>query len=217
MSKSQKNGSVLIWILLILGLGIAIWLVFNPAKKDTEIIQEPSTDSPEEISEGADLGVQNKERNYIPQYSENNPRKESVDPFTPHKDFETFFKSNQNRTDFDFNFGDTNNTTNYQLDEGSVDFQLKGTLKTAIAIEDNNSLAIEFYANDQISLTKRKPFQSADLPFIKETEKKSSTDKSLYSFDFEEKLKSIEPGLYYYLIIPTGRNRVLHGGKFIVR
>lgn len=221
MSNKGRNRSILIWLLLLVGLGFALWLAFRPSETITETleptIQEAPPEYPEEIYDGPGAEVPTNKGRYIPQYSEDNPRPESVDPFTPHDDFEVLVGSTKNRKDFEFDFRNMEEFQTYKLNDGTIDFKLLGSVKTLTELENNVSLTLEFCKNDQISFTKRKVFDSFDLSFIKETERKTKADKLLYSFDFEQKLESIERGLYYFLIIPEGRNRVLYCGKFQVK
>jgi hypothetical protein len=199
------------WLLLIIGLGLLLYVSFF--RKGETIIEDDSF--PVDVVKGQEEGseeVANSTYNK-PQYSEQNPRPESVDPFTPDPNFEIMMNSNQNKTDFDFSFENQKEVPTFSLNNGVIDFELLGTLRTATELENKVPLSLEIYTNDQISLTKRKVLYIYDLPFIKETEKKKSSDKILYSFDFKQSMQ-LESGLYYFLIIPTGRNRILYTGKF---
>lgn len=199
------------WLLIIVGLGLLLYVSFF--RKDEALIEDDSfpVDVVKEEAEGSEevaTSTYNK-----PQYSEQNPRLESVDPFTPNSDFEMMMTSNKNKIDFDFSFNNQKEVPTFSLNNGTIDFELLGTLRTATELVNKVPLSLEIYTNDQISLTKRKELYTFDLPFIKETEKKKSRDKVIYSFDFKQSMQ-LESGLYYFLIAPTGRNRILYTGKF---
>jgi len=152
----------------------------------------------------------------IQKYSEANPKLESVDPFYPHDDFEVVLRSSQNTTDFDFRFKQHKTPPTYQLEDGEIELDLSGTAFSKTQFEKHAGLSVEICANDHISFRQRKPLQILDLPYVKEVTERNADNKWLYSFDFKENLK-LQPGLYYFIITPTGRNRVMHGGKFEVR
>lgn len=212
---AQKKTNYL-WIVLFIVFGLVFWLVFGGKKgKSNEEEINPNTaiyDGPD--SQNGD--EESSSAHYQPQYSEDNPIPQSLDPFTPQDDFEVLANSSKNKSDFDFSFAGYEETRAYTLNAGKINFELKGSLKTGINMEDNVGLLVEFYTNDQISFTKRKKYESSVLAFIKESKERDKNDKNLYSFDFEKQLE-VTPGLHYFTIVPQGRNRVLYVGKFSVR
>lgn len=214
MTTKKGNSFDFKWLLLVIGLGLLLYMLYF--KRDGIFIEDDSFPVAE-INDGVEGSDEIPSGNYNkPQYSEQNPRPESVDPFTPNFDFEMMRNSNENKSDFDFSFDNQQEVPTYILNNGSIDFELKGTLRTVAKLENKIPLALEIYTNDQISLTKRKLRHTYDLPFKKETEKKGSGEKSAYSFDFKQSMP-LDPGLHYFLIIPVGRNRILYTGKFIAK
>jgi len=205
---TDKNTTNYNWVLLLIALGLAVWLYL---KKDGT---KPAEPVPAEVAHDHDhphtAPVQ-------PQYSEHNPKPQSLDPFTINDNFEFILTSNQNKTDFDFYFASQEETPTYKIENGVINFELIGQVKSKTELENNVSLTLEIYDNDQVSFTKRSASSTFDLPYVKETmERASSKDKLLYTFDFQKKM-TLSPGLYYFTIIPTGRNRVLYADKFFVK
>lgn len=214
MDTTQKKGFNFKWLLLLMGLGLLLYLFYfkkNKTPVDRDIISRTESNEGTEGSEEIPSGFISK-----PQYSEQNPRPESLDPFTLNVDFERMMIGNDNKTDFDFSFDNQKKAPTYTLNNDTIDFELMGTLRTRLELDNKIPLALEIYTNDQISLTKRKERYTYNLPFIKETEKKDSRDKILYRFDFKQSMQ-LESGLHYFLIVPVGRNRILYTGKFFAK
>ncbi len=211
MNNTNKSSSPIIWIVLVLGLIVGFW---SALKKGPETQEEPINQTTE-VYDGAGFETP-KNNSYQAQYSEDNPKLESVDPFYPHADFEVVLKSTKNPNDFDFHFNKQKTTPTYNLENGEIELDLSGTAFSKTQFEKHTGLSVEICINDQISFQKRKTVQILDLPYVKETTERDENNKWLYSFDFKEKIK-LEPGLHYFIITPTGRNRVMHGGKFLVR
>lgn len=178
--------------------------------------EKPSEANPVETKAAQPAEPAEESVTYEPQYTPDNPPKESLDPFTPQDDFEKLVQVSKNKSDFDFNFeGYVDGASKYALREGAIAFDLKGTLRTGLNLEENVDLAISFYDNNQVSFTQRRKHSEFVLPYKKEKAKTGTTDKNLYSFDFSKRL-GVERGVYYFVIAPSGRNRVLHTGKFLV-
>ncbi len=213
-TEKRTNSSPIIWGLIIIGFCLLTYFYFF--KKET--IQTNGVEEQkmplDKMAEEAEKAKPNS--TYRPQYSDQNPRPISVDPFSLNKDFERMRQGNTNKVDFDFSFDSQKEAPTYQLTDGAIDFDLRGSVRTVKALESSIPLSIEIYNNDQISFTKRKKRYEFDLPFVMETKRETPQDKALYSFDFKQTLE-LDAGLHYFLIVPTGRNRVLYVGKFFVR
>ncbi len=190
-------------------------VLFSFSCKKVDKVPNKQEEQKPDLSQVDDTHGSEHRENYQPQFSKDNRPKESVDPFTAHNDFETLLTSNKNKTDFDFDFPDYEGVKTYTFNNESISFKLKGSLRT---IKDlaNVSLTLAFYNNNQISYTRREETIQFDLSFIQESEKESANDKFIYRFDFQKDIQLAE-GVHYFLIQPTGRNRVLYAGKFLVK
>ncbi len=210
----MNNRKLLLGLMVLLGFALGYYFFQKDKVSNEDTI---NTMTEEQVPGEGSLDENASADKYQPQYTVNKPRQESVDPFIIHNDFEILLESSKNKSDFDFSFAAfEEKTPKYKLNNGKIDFELKGTLRTDINLENNVALNVEFYNNNQVSFTQRQKHSEHVLPFLKENAKKESTEKNLYRFDFEESI-SLVPGLYYFIIAPNGRNRVLYAGKFEVR
>ena len=201
-------------LLLLAGLTLLL-CVFNCKNNSTSGDEENT----EELKNKDQLQPDLKETIEItdkPQYSEQTPKPKPADPFAVNGDFEIMRSSSDNKADFDFTVENQKVIPTFNRKNGEIDFELIGAVRTAVALEKKVPLSLEIYDNDQISFFRREKTYAFDLPIVKETERKVAKDKARYGFNFKKTME-LNPGLYYFLIAPTGRNRVLFVGKFNVK
>ena len=171
--------------------------VANDAAENTDVVMVDHVD-PETVKKN--------------QEAKNKP----YDPFETNLEFENMIAASANTVVFNFAFEHQDEVLTLPITNETVNFELKGSVKTSVDLENKGALTLQVYNTDQVSFANRKILHSFDLPFVQRVKKKTNRDKSLYSFDFKKTFK-VTPGLHYFLIIPDGRNRILYAGKFIAR
>lgn len=212
----MKFGKPTIYTILLFLLGIMVAYWIHSKKGETPKPEEVLT-TPLEVATIEQSGAAETTNAEVtqPQYSQQNPPPRSLDPFTKHDDFEVILKSSQNKQDFDFKF-EQGNAPSYSIENGTINFELVGRLLTKADLENIAYLTVEIYNNDQISFTRRKTLHRFDLAFVRDKMEQSANQKIRYDFDLHRSI-AVAPGLYYYTIIPAGRNRVLYAGKFTAK